>query len=150
MRGRLIVSLLAVSSVVGAVAVLAAREERAPVAADAVRPTPRTEAVLPARTVDAGGVRVRIEPLAIDETGAAFLVTLDTHEGDLAVDLAASARLEVGGSVWDEASWEGDPPGGHHRRGTLVFGPEEAPTGRVRLTIDGLPEPVVVSWDLGG
>lgn len=155
MRARLIIVLLAVPVSVGAVAILGGRDDRAPVTANVAGSSPRAEAGLPARTVDAGGVLVRIEPLAIDEAGAAFLVTMDTHEGALAVDLATSARLEVGGRVWDEASWEGDPPGGHHRRGRLVFepveaGPVEAPSGTVRLTIGGLPEPVAVSWELGG
>ncbi len=152
MRGRLIL-VLAVSAVVGTVAVVLAARDGAPVGADAVRsrpPTPVTEAGLSPRTVDAGGVQVRIEPIAIDETGATFLVALDTHQGDLGVDLARAARLEVGGERWDEASWEGDPPGGHHRQGTLRFEPMGSPSGRVRLAIQGLPEPVVVTWDLGG
>lgn len=81
MRGRLMVPLLAVSLVVGAIAFLAGRDGPAPVATSGARQSREVEAGLPARTVDAGGVRVRIEPLAIDEMGAAFLVTLDTHEG---------------------------------------------------------------------
>ncbi len=145
MRPRLIVPIVAVALVVGAVVLVLTGDGSRPRATGGATPR-QEEASLPARTVDAGGVQVRIEPLRIDQTGAAFLVILDTHSGDLRVDLAETARLEVGGADWGDAAWDGDPPGGHHRQGTLNFEPGGPTRGTARLAIDGLPGPVLASW----
>ena len=100
------------------------------------------------RTMTVGSVEVTIEPLRLDDTGANFRVKLDTHSGDLGLDLAQAARLEVDGTDWGGASWVGDPPGGHHRQGELRFVSGGPARGEVRLTIAGLPQPVLATWKM--
>lgn len=102
----------------------------------------------PLRSVQAGPVLVSIRPLRFDGSGAAFEIGLETHSVDLSVDLAGAARLEVAGAVWPGATWEGDPPGGHHRSGELRFPAAGPAEGTAVLTIDGLPRPVEASWDV--
>lgn len=107
-----------------------------------------TTSRLATRTVTAGAVDVKVRPVRLDASGAAFEVILDTHSVELGMDMAKVAGLEVGGTPWTGASWKGAGPGGHHREGTLSFSPAGPATGRAVLTIGGLPAPVEVSWDL--
>jgi hypothetical protein len=103
-------------------------------------------AVLAARTVQAGAVEVTMTPLALDASGAAFQVKLDTHSVELDLDMASSAHLRIDGSTVDGASWDGQGPGGHHREGTLRFA-TPVPTGaNVELRIAGLPTDATGSW----
>jgi hypothetical protein len=116
-----------------------------------LRPTAAGEEAvpLPSRTTDAGGVEVAVTPVRVDGDGAVFRLGLDTHTVDLDVDPADNAALVVGATAWGPARWDGDGAGGHHREGELTFparGPAEGP---VRLTIGGLPTPVLFEWDLG-
>lgn len=106
--------------------------------------------VLPTRSAEAGSVEVKITPTQFDASGATFVIVLDTHSGDLSVDLAASAVLDVGGTSWTVSGWTGDGPGGHHREGELRFTAPGPPSGTATLTITGLAEPVEVTWDIGG
>lgn len=110
---------------------------------------PATGGQLAPRAFTAGTVEVSVEPLRIDASGAAFRITLRTHSGDLGIDLAEEARLEVNGVAWSGATWDGDPPGGHHRQGTLTFSPAGPATGDVRLVIEGLQEPIDATWTIG-
>ena len=103
---------------------------------------------LASRTINAGSVEVTIEPLRLDDSGASFRVKLDTHSGDLNLDLAQAAHLEVAGTDWGTASWVGDPAGGHHRQGELRFAPAGPLRGEIRLTISGLPDPVLATWNI--
>jgi hypothetical protein len=48
-------------------------------------------------------------------------VTLETHTQSLSDDLAKSAVLIADGKQYTPLSWEGAPPGGHHRKGKLHF-----------------------------
>ena len=106
--------------------------------------------VLEARALDSGDVEVQIIPLLLDPTGAIFLVALDTHRVELAVDLVASSKLSIDGTDWPSDRWDGAAPGGHHREGELRFSAAGPVRGRAELTITGLPETVTVGWDLGG
>lgn len=140
MRGRLIAGTAALVLLLGGGILLAARDRDGEATADA-------GAGLGPRTVTAGEVEVTIEPRRLDDREAAFDVSLDTHAVELDMDLT-DATLEVGGTPWPAAGWDGDGPGGHHREGKLRFDPEGPATGRVQLVLAGFPEPVDVAWDL--
>ena len=105
-------------------------------------------AALPARTVTAGAVTVKVEPHHIDASGAEFGVAFDTHSVDLGFDVARVARLTVNGSQWSGATWSGDGSGGHHRAGTLRFTTSGAATGQAVLELGGLPGPVTTEWTI--
>jgi hypothetical protein len=92
---------------------------------------------LAAQTSKDGPVTVKVVPLEIGTAAAEwrFEVVLDTHTVPLDQDMVAAARLEGSGG---KASWQGDPPGGHHRKGILVF---------PRPTVD---EAVVTLTGIGG
>ena len=143
MRRRLILGAIAAAGVVAAVVLVATpgSDDSPPAAANA--------SGLDTRTVSAGEVDIKIEPLQLDDDGAAFAITLDTHSVELSFDLTADARLEVGATTWLVTAWVGDGPGGHHREGTLEFEATGPPTGSARLTVGGLPEPVEATWELG-
>jgi hypothetical protein len=108
-----------------------------------------TEEDLAVRTAKAGEVEVKIEPNRIDDDGADIKITLDTHTVELDADLPDAARLVVDDVEWTAVAWEGDGPEGHHREGRVTFEPTGPARGKAVLTLDELPEPVEVSWDLG-
>ncbi len=89
---------------------------------------------------DAGGVRVVIKPKSVAAGSVwEFEVTMDTHTKPLDDDLTKTAVLvDDGGRRYLPVSWQGDPPGGHHRKGILRF---PAPTDQIKsfeLQIQGL------------
>ncbi len=93
------------------------------------------------RTASAGGVEVKMVyappeyfQVARDPEGArrfkpeaqiVFLITLDTHAGDLmSFDMTANSRLRTKGGASREyppAKWESTADGSHHRSGALIF-----------------------------
>jgi hypothetical protein len=101
---------------------------------------------LASKKVTAGSIEITITPRQLDAQGARFDLVLDTHSGNLAIDVARSSTLSVGGRKWPSARWSGDGPGGHHRSGTLEFPPGGSASGPARLAIVGLPDPVLVEW----
>ena len=108
-----------------------------------------TTSSLAKRTVKAGSVTITLEPRQLGADGAAFKISFDTHEVELDQDMVRQARLVVGGAAWPALAWSGDGPGGHHREGELRFTASGPAAGTVTLSIDGLPEPVSATWDLG-
>jgi hypothetical protein len=82
---------------------------------------------LPARSNSDGGVQVVVKPKIIAAGSAwEFDVTMSTHTTPLTNDLSKTAVLiDGGGRRYQPLSWQGDPPGGHHRKGVLRF-PEPA------------------------
>ena len=109
---------------------------------------PANDTGLDAQTVSTGEIDIEIQPSQLDDQGAEFELILDTHSVELAMDLT-DATLEVAGTVWPVAGWDGDGPSGHHREGELRFEPAGPATGTARLVLAGFAEPVEVSWDLG-
>ena len=110
--------------------------------------TATNAAALPSRTVTAGAVTVKVDPHHIDNAGAEFKVSFDTHSVDLGFDIPRAARLTVNGNSWAVGAWSGDGPGGHHRAGTLRFTSAGPATGEATLQISGLPKPVTAEWTL--
>lgn len=80
-----------------------------------------------------------------------FDVTFDTHSQELTDDLSKSAVLvAANGAKVPPASWQADPPGGHHRKGVLRFNALTPPPSVVELRINrpGEPKPRLFKWDL--
>ncbi|MBI1379288.1 MAG: hypothetical protein GC157_17685 [Frankiales bacterium] len=84
----------------------------------------------------------------VTSTAASFTVELSNHAIDLSDDMAGKATLSVDGRAWGGATWAGDPPGGHHRTGTLTFAGSGQATGPVVLTVIAGGSPTVFTWKL--
>lgn len=104
---------------------------------------------LPTRTIEVNGITVETSPRRVDDRGAVISITLDTHSGDLGVDLRKRSTLTVDGTPWPVVAYGGDGPGGHHREGTLRFRSRGPATGSMRLVIKGLGDTAKFSWRLG-
>ena len=110
---------------------------------------------LPSRENDEGNVMVTVTPLGLSKTGDTwrFEVQLNTHVAPLTEDMAAVATLS-GDRGHDERplAWKGDPPGGHHRKGILVFKPISPMPRSVTVHIrqvGGVPERSF-TWTVAG
>lgn len=135
-----LVALAGIAAMVVGLLLASPGDEDAPIAKD--------PSDLDTRSLTAGDVDVEIQPRQLDDQGATFAITLDTHSVELSADLT-EATLQVGDTAWTGARWSGDGPGGHHREGELRFESTGPASGPVRLTLPGLPDPVEATWDLG-
>ena len=144
---RVILGVVAAAVVLAAVVTVAltAGGDKAPSTSTGAPMSP----TLATRSIEAGTVVVKIQPMRLDTSGATFKISFDTHSGTLNLDVASQATLFVGATAWPVGSWSGDAPGGHHRQGELSFTPAGAPTGTATLTLNGLSQPVTATWTLG-
>jgi len=81
---------------------------------------------LAAQVSDAEMVKVRVTPLDVSSAAKVwrFEVVFDTYTVELNHDVAAIAALiDAVGREQKPTGWEGDRPGGHHRKGVLTFRP---------------------------
>lgn len=79
---------------------------------------------LPMGESNAGQVRVTVIPQDLSAAADTwrFEVRLNTHVTEISQDMVAVASLSAGNGVVEKpTAWEGDPPGGHHRKGMLIF-----------------------------
>ena len=110
-----------------------------------------TAAPLATQSSTASGVTVKATPTAVTGERWSFEIELETHSGDLSDDLVKSASLVAdNGAALSPLDWRGDPPGGHHRKGTLEFKAVEPPPIRIELKIlrAGEPAPRVFGCQL--
>ncbi|MFN3565059.1 MAG: hypothetical protein ACK4V1_03620, partial [Burkholderiaceae bacterium] len=105
---------------------------------------PAARPALATQTSRAGGVTVNVTPrdLAPDARRWQFEIVFDTHSVDLSRDLLKSAALiDTAGRRHAPLAWEGDPPGGHHRKGVLSFEPlKDVDEVRLQIRDVGAPE----------
>lgn len=79
---------------------------------------------LPSRESSEGQVMVTVTPTLSNSENWRFAVQLNTHVSPLTQDLATVSMLSDGkGHDEKPVAWQGDPPGGHHRKGVLLFKP---------------------------
>jgi hypothetical protein len=93
---------------------------------------------LPAIENNEGQVRVSVTPQSLSKTADAwrFTVQLNTHVTPITQDMVAVASLSDGKGAGEKpTAWEGDPPGGHHRKGVLVFKPIKPAPATITLHI---------------
>lgn len=99
---------------------------------------PASAETLPPKEVDGGNVMVSVSPQDLSNGAKAwrFAVQFNTHVSPIVQDLVAVSSLTSGdGAGEPPIAWEGDPPGGHHRRGVLVFKPIEPMPKTITLDI---------------
>ncbi|MDO8503975.1 MAG: hypothetical protein Q7S60_04800 [bacterium] len=89
----------------------------------ATQETRSPEQALVTKTDSQNDVEVQVTPKAIPEEKAIeFEIILTTHSVELSQDLVAvSSLVDQTARVYKPTSWEGSPPGGHHRSGVLRF-----------------------------
>jgi hypothetical protein len=100
----------------------------------------RSDAI-PSRTSDIDGVRVVVKPMSAAPENALwrFEVTMDTHTKPLNDDLVHAAVLtDDAGRHFSPQAWQGDPPGGHHRKGVLEFSVPGNKAKSIELQIAGI------------
>ncbi len=111
----------------------------------------KKERTLNSQTQSVGEVQITVAPKNLEENSSTwdFEVILDTHSGSLDQDLAKEAvLLDDKQNEHRPLSWEGDPPGGHHRKGILKFKAISPRPDSVELVISGFAEKKTFSWDL--
>ena len=95
------------------------------------------ETALAPQTSSAQGIKIIVTPQNLTEKSQPwdFAVKLETHTHPLNDDLAKVSVLIVDGKQHPPLAWEGAPPGGHHRQGTLRFNAINPPPVAVELQI---------------
>jgi len=114
-------------------------------AADTVR------SPLQARTSSEQMVTVTVVPHDLAAKSWEFEVSLNTHVRPLDDDLMKSAMLlDAAGRRHAPLAWRGDGPGGHHRKGVLVFAPLEPRPPAIELLLQraGEQAPRSFKWQL--
>ncbi|MDQ9171601.1 hypothetical protein Q8A64_14395 [Oxalobacteraceae bacterium R-40] len=108
-------------------------------------------APLPAQSSSESGVTIKATPKNLQGSIWEFELVLDTHSQDLSDDLVKNVTLlKSDGSQVRPVGWQGDPPGGHHRKGVLRF---DAITPvpailEMRITRPGEAKPRTYRWTL--
>lgn len=110
-------------------------------------------AALAPQSSDANGVTIMVKPAELSASAPAWLfqVSLNTHSVELSDDLARTAKLvDAAGKQHPALAWEGAPPGGHHRNGTLRFEPIKPLPAAVELRVQrpGETAPRIFRWKL--
>lgn len=105
---------------------------------------------LAAQSSREGGVVVTVKPLSLGAETWVFEIAFNTHSVDLGGNPATDSRLiDDNGEEHAPLAWEGDPAGGHHRKGVLRFAPlPEAKRVELRISGIGGISPRVFGWDL--
>ncbi len=107
---------------------------------------------LPVQTNSEAGVTVSVKPnISSKASSWDFEVTLSTHTVELKQDMrSASVLIDAEGKPQSAIGWEGDPPGGHHRKGVLRFNPLSDKPQFLELRISGVGgvELRVFRWQL--
>lgn len=93
-------------------------------------------AALPARSSSEEMVTVTVAPRQLAGASWEFEIVLETHVQPLQDDLTKTAALvDAQGTRHAPVAWRGDGPGGHHRRGVLVFAPIQPRPASLELQI---------------
>lgn len=107
--------------------------------------------VLPPQTNSEGQITIQVTPQELSSSSWDFEIVLDTHSNSLDQDLVVNSILigEDGGE-YQPISWNGDPPGGHHRKGVLKFNPISPIPSSIELKIYqiGTDGEKVFRWEL--
>jgi hypothetical protein len=106
-----------------------------------------------AQTSNQDGVKITVEPRGFPRGAKSwdFAITLETHTQPLEDDLVRATTLLADDKTCRPLSWDGAPPGGHHRKGVLRFEAVTPLPQAVELQIRraGEESPRIFRWQLG-
>lgn len=96
-----------------------------------------------------GAITVTVTPEIVSEDAEQwqFKVAFDTHSEDLDYDIKNIMSLENNGDSYEPLEWRGDPPGGHHLGGLLIFKPIEPMPSKLRLVMDDAEGVLVYTFE---
>ncbi|HLD24888.1 MAG TPA: hypothetical protein VJB96_03120 [Patescibacteria group bacterium] len=99
---------------------------------------------------EAGNVTVSVTPLFLKAgLPASFDVAFETHSVELDFDVEKVATLTDSRGSSYSAHWDGSPPGGHHRSGTLRFTPDLIAPTTITLTFTNIAgTPRTFTWEV--
>lgn len=102
------------------------------------------------QSTSGSGVTVKATPRALAGGSWEFDIVFDTHSQELKDDLMKSATLIADGKTLAPAAWQGDPPGGHHRKNVLKFDAIDPRPQAIELRIarPGEAKPRSFRWQL--
>jgi len=106
---------------------------------------------LPTRTTSQTAVTVAATPKVLSATSWEFELAFNTHSVALDEDPAKTTVLSTdSGQTFVPLKWAGDPTGGHHRKGVLLFKPvtPRPATVELRMTRPGEAQPRLFKWQL--
>ena len=106
---------------------------------------------LPAQSSSQAGVSIEVTPRVLTAAIWEFDAVFNTHSGALTDDLEKSTVLVSNGRTsHSPVKWQGDPPGGHHRKGVLQFKAVSPMPASIELQIkrSGEPAPRSFRWQL--
>lgn len=118
-----------VSSLLAATSWMMANKQSALAPTPAISPTDQSVSN-ESKEQSEGNVTVIVTPLKlIRGESPVFQLTFETHSVDLSFDVSAITTLmDDIGILYGVPVWNGSPPGGHHRKGTLSFSQPLAPS----------------------
>lgn len=108
-------------------------------------------AALPTQTSSQSGVTIKVTPRTLAAGTWEFEVVFDTHSQELTDDLEKTTVLIVEDRApQSPAKWQGDPPGGHHRKGVVQFKAVSPVPASIELQIkrNGETAPRSFRWQL--
>jgi hypothetical protein len=107
-----------------------------------------TQAGLAPQTSKALGVTITVTPASITNEAKTwdFEIVLESHTQALSDDLAGFSILIGDGKQTTPLSWEGSPPGGHHRKGLLRYKPISPAPQSLEMQIRRTGEPIPRSF----
>ncbi len=111
------------------------------------------QSTLSIQTLTDGTVTYKVTPKNLAPAAASwdFDISVDTHTGSLDQDLVTRVRLvDDKGNQYKAVSWEGDPPGSHHREGILKFSPVNPRPSFVEINVQTVTtgEKTNLRWNL--
>ncbi len=101
----------------------------------------QNEIILEPKMDETGAVAIAVAPKGIFESSESwdFEISLNTHSIELSEDMVKVATLFTqitqNGEEYRAIEWEGSPPGGHHREGSLKFRPISPMPASIALEI---------------
>ena len=102
------------------------------------------------KTDSSGWAEVEVTPLTLASSEWSFGITLNAHQ-EMDVDIIKAVTLtDNNGDTLMPLRWDEPNPGGHHRKGTLVFAAPPSATKNIILTMTGVggAETRIFTWNL--